>query len=132
MEKSPWSPGIVVSLSWLRPTYYSGAPIHGGKDFRFRQIIAEMVESAKSRNDHTILHTYVLAFGLAFRDVSAAISTDRGTPTNPPLRVISNLCILDHDFLIEQLEGLLKWAKHPVYDVGQKRVTKATEKAGGH
>lgn len=91
-----------------------------------------MTESARSRTEgaDTILHTYVLAFGLAFRDLSAALSKPDELPIDQPFDSISRLHSIDLDFAISQLEDMLKWVNHPVYAVqGQKRVARASERA---
>lgn len=116
------------SLSWIRPTYYAGAVFHGPRE-NLREIIAEMCEAAKSQPPgKEILHTYILVFGLIFREIGAAMDTARGHSLDPPLRMISHLGQEEWDFAVVQLEELLTWAQHPVYIVqGQRRQVK-TEK----
>lgn len=123
----PWSTGIPLSLSWLRPTYYAGAEIHG-YHVEFRDIISLLVQSAKDLGAKPILHTYVLAFGLVFRELSAGVDQFHNQAGIPPLGRFSSRSPEDLSFAIAELEDLLKWADHPVYAVqGQQRI-KSTEK----
>lgn len=76
-----------------------------------------------------IPHPYVLAFGLALRDINAAVTTAAGGACDPPFWVFSNLGQGDLDFVVSELQGLLKHAGHPAYTVEGGRRGTRTRKA---
>lgn len=131
IDKFSWSAGSVPSLSWLRPTYYADAVVHQSSQ-GIRGIISAMCEIAKARRaNEPILHTYVLAFGLALRYISAAVAIVQGKTCDPPFWRVSALNSADFDFVVSELKELLKHAGHPSYvvEVG-KRQTRSTNVEG--
>lgn len=71
-----------------------------------------------------IPHPYVLAFGLALRDIAAAVDTTSGKATDPPFWMVSDLGAADFDFVLFELKDLLKQAGHPAYKVEEGRKTR--------
>lgn len=96
-----------------------------------RNLIRGVVAGAMARDSNTILHTHVLAFGLALKDISVAIQTRRSMGSvEPPFFRFSLLVRADLDFVTAELENLLRWAGHPMYNAGGgKREKKPTAKA---
>ncbi|KZP29563.1 hypothetical protein FIBSPDRAFT_946823 [Athelia psychrophila] len=74
------------------------------------------VTSMMSQLSHTmILHTHLLAFGLAMRDIEAAINTRNGGLVDPPFILESSLDQNDLHYVIEKLKGLMARAGHGAY-----------------
>ncbi|KZP11199.1 hypothetical protein FIBSPDRAFT_899194, partial [Athelia psychrophila] len=98
IEQGPWCEGMVPSLSWARPTYYAGGQIHQSSG-ALRTIITAMSQSARDGfPDKGIRHPYVLAFGLALRDIAAAVDTASGKVTDPAFWMVSDLGADDFNF----------------------------------
>lgn len=118
----PWSQGIPWSLSWLRPTYYAGPEFHASSE-AMQSLIRDIVQGAHARECQDILHTDVLAFGLALRDISIAICTRDSIEdsTYPRFPHFSMLHQEDFDFVAGELAGLLRWSEHPVYTGKDKK-----------
>lgn len=88
-----------------------------------------MCEAAKARHaNEPILHTYVLAFGLALRDIAAAVATSQGNACDPPFWRVSTLTSSDLDFVVSELKSLLKHAGHALYvgEVGKRQTRSDT------
>ncbi|KZP29244.1 hypothetical protein FIBSPDRAFT_885025 [Athelia psychrophila] len=125
IEQGPWCEGMVPSLSWARPTYYAGGQIHQSSG-TLRTIITAMSQSARDGlPDKGIRHPYVLAFGLALRDIAAAVDTASGKVTDPAFWMVSDLGAEDFDFVLSELKDLLKQYGHPAYAVKEGRNTRA-------
>lgn len=98
-----------------------------------RKLIADVVAGVMALENHELLHTHVLAFGLAFRNITNAIEARKSlSPTYETS--FAQFSVLDEDdleFVHEQLKGLLRWANHPSYPSSQKRKGKVAGKAAG-
>ncbi|KAF7964419.1 hypothetical protein HWV62_8253, partial [Athelia sp. TMB] len=112
-----------------RNTYYAGNAFPSSSQ-EMRAMVGEMVDGAKQYGLSKLLNPWLLAFGLLFREISAALDTQAGIPVFPEYPFPSELTQEDMDFATRALNDLLVWSEHPVYVVGEKRRSKATAKAG--
>lgn len=87
-----------------------------------RRIIGWVSDGAKMGDARKIIHPHLLAFGLAFREITASIKSRAGEPVHPPLPGPSELNEKDLLFVTNALEALLRWAEDPVYSLPSKRV----------
>ncbi|KAF7983527.1 hypothetical protein HWV62_21080 [Athelia sp. TMB] len=112
--KKPWEASTPFCLSWMRPTYYAGPEFHASSE-GMRKMISDVVNGAKARSSKELRHTDLVAFGLAFRDISAAVRLHKQEPVEPPLDIVSSLSEDDFKFAVESLEDVLRWSGHPCY-----------------
>lgn len=119
----PWSIGVLFCLSWYRETAYAGKEFHRSSTV-MRGLIDDVVKAAKSGKEVAILHTFLMAFGLALNDIRAAITKGRDSPSPPAYILDSALTKDDLAYVLTEMESLLSWAGHPSYVVSEKRVRK--------
>ncbi|KZP19064.1 hypothetical protein FIBSPDRAFT_1026010 [Athelia psychrophila] len=114
IKHAPWSKGIPFCLSWYRETYYAGLEFHRSSE-GVRAIFDGIVAQMSQLPHTTILHTHLLAFGLAMRDIEAAVNACAGEELDHPFVLESSLTEDDLHYIIAKLKGVLARAGHGSY-----------------